>query len=61
MELYANNLEELVEERTQDYHEEKKKCEKLLYQLLPQSVAAQLISGQPVVAETFDQVTRSVE
>ncbi|KAH8271442.1 hypothetical protein KR018_010761, partial [Drosophila ironensis] len=57
MELYANNLEELVEERTQDYHEEKKKCEKLLYQLLPQSVAAQLISGQPVVAETFDQVT----
>ncbi|XP_054081136.1 atrial natriuretic peptide receptor 1 isoform X1 [Zeugodacus cucurbitae] len=57
MELYANNLEELVEERTQDYIEEKKKCEKLLYQLLPQSVAAQLISGQPVVAETFDQVT----
>lgn len=57
MEMYANNLEELVEERTQDYLEEKKKCEKLLYQLLPQSVAAQLISGQPVVAETFDQVT----
>ena len=57
MEQYANNLEELVEERTQDYIEEKKKCEKLLYQLLPQSVAAQLISGQPVVAETFDQVT----
>lgn len=55
--MYANNLEELVEERTQDYLEEKKKCEKLLYQLLPQSVAAQLISGQPVVAETFDQVT----
>ncbi|KAL9889822.1 atrial natriuretic peptide receptor 1 isoform 2-T10 [Glossina fuscipes fuscipes] len=57
MEQYANNLEELVEERTQDYLEEKKKCEKLLYQLLPQSVAAQLISGQPVVAEFFDQVT----
>lgn len=57
MEQYANNLEELVEERTQDYIEEKKKCEKLLYQLLPQTVAAQLISGQPVVAETFDQVT----
>ncbi|XP_059217857.1 atrial natriuretic peptide receptor 1 isoform X1 [Stomoxys calcitrans] len=57
MEQYANNLEELVEERTQDYIEEKKKCEKLLYQLLPQSVAAQLISGEPVVAETFDQVT----
>lgn len=57
MEMYANNLEGLVEERTRDYLEEKKKCEKLLYQLLPQSVAAQLISGMPVIAETYDQVT----
>ncbi|KAL5290149.1 NPR2 family protein [Megaselia abdita] len=57
MEQYANNLEEVVQERTQDYLEEKKKCEQLLYQLLPQSVAAQLISGKPVVAETFDEVT----
>lgn len=36
MELYANNLEELVEERTQAYHEEKRKAETLLYQILPQ-------------------------
>lgn len=57
MEQYANNLEEVVQERTQDYLDEKKKCEQLLYQLLPQSVAAQLISGKPVVAETFDEVT----
>lgn len=57
MEQYANNLEEVVQERTQDYLEEKKKCEQLLYQLLPQSVAAQLITGKPVVAETFDEVT----
>lgn len=35
MEQYANNLESLVEERTQDYFEEKRKCEELLYQLLP--------------------------
>lgn len=35
MEQYANNLEYLVTERTQDYLEEKKKCEELLYQLLP--------------------------
>lgn len=35
MEQYANNLETLVDERTQDYLEEKKKCEELLYQLLP--------------------------
>lgn len=35
MEQYANNLELLVEDRTKDYLEEKKKCEELLYQLLP--------------------------
>lgn len=57
MEQYANNLEGLVEERTQDYLEEKRKCEELLYQLLPKSVAAQLIQGQPVIAEMFEQVT----
>ena len=38
MEQYANNLESLVSERTQDYLEEKKKCEELLYQLLPKWV-----------------------
>lgn len=38
MEQYANNLEELVEERTQAYLEEKRKAEALLYQILPQSV-----------------------
>ncbi|XP_063832442.1 atrial natriuretic peptide receptor 1-like isoform X3 [Ostrinia nubilalis] len=57
MEQYANNLEMLVEDRTKDYLEEKKKCEELLYQLLPKSVASQLIHGQSVVAETFEQVT----
>ena len=35
MELYANNLEALVEERTADYLEEKRKCEDLLFELLP--------------------------
>ncbi|CAF4880137.1 unnamed protein product [Pieris macdunnoughi] len=57
VEQYANNLETLVEERTSDYLEEKRKCEELLYQLLPKSVASQLIMGQPVMAETYDQVT----
>jgi atrial natriuretic peptide receptor A len=35
MEQYATNLETLVEVRTADYLEEKRKCEELLYQLLP--------------------------
>ncbi|XP_071451572.1 atrial natriuretic peptide receptor 1 [Hetaerina americana] len=57
MEQYANNLEALVEERTADYLEEKRKCEELLYQLLPKTVANQLIQGQSVIAETYDSVT----
>jgi atrial natriuretic peptide receptor A len=57
MEQYANNLETLVEERTADYLEEKRKCEEVLYQLLPKSVASSLIAGQPVMAETYDNVT----
>ena len=35
MEQYANNLEALVEERTADYLQEKKKAEELLYNMLP--------------------------
>ena len=35
MEQYANNLESLVTERTEDYFCEKKKTEDLLYELLP--------------------------
>lgn len=57
MEQYANNLEALVEERTADYLEEKRKAEDLLYQLLPRSVASQLIRGESVTAEAFDSVT----
>ena len=35
MERYANNLERLVEEKTAELMEEKKKSEELLYQILP--------------------------
>ncbi|KFV55663.1 Atrial natriuretic peptide receptor 2, partial [Gavia stellata] len=57
MEQYANNLEQLVEERTQAYLEEKRKAENLLYQILPHSVAEQLKRGETVRAEAFDSVT----
>jgi atrial natriuretic peptide receptor A len=57
MEHYAQNLETLVDERTRDYLEEKRKCEALLYQLLPISIASQLINGQTIMAEMYDQVT----
>ncbi|CAD5206389.1 unnamed protein product [Bursaphelenchus okinawaensis] len=57
MEQYATNLEGLVEERTQEYLAEKKKVEELLHQLLPPTVADQLMSGRSVQPETYDCVT----
>ena len=35
MDRYAYNLEEIVEERTQELSEEKKKTDRLLYKMLP--------------------------
>lgn len=57
MEQYATNLEGLVEERTQEYLAEKKKVEELLHQLLPPTVADQLISGNAVEPEAYENVT----
>ncbi|XP_035829365.1 atrial natriuretic peptide receptor 1 [Aplysia californica] len=57
MEQYANNLEALVEERTSDYLQEKKKAEELLYNMLPKYVASQLIRGETISAEWYDGVT----
>ena len=35
MEMYAENLEELVETRTDELMQEKKKTDRLLYSMLP--------------------------
>ncbi|XP_076312206.1 guanylate cyclase 32E-like [Tachypleus tridentatus] len=57
MEKYAYNLEGLVQERTNQLMEEKKKTENLLLRMLPKPVAEQLKRGEPVEAEIFDCVT----
>ncbi|KAF6204393.1 hypothetical protein GE061_002734 [Apolygus lucorum] len=57
MEAYANNLEALVDERTDQLVEEKKKTEALLFEMLPRCVAEQLRRGHKVEAEHFDCVT----
>ncbi|XP_059618023.1 guanylate cyclase 32E-like [Phlebotomus argentipes] len=57
MEKYAYNLEGLVQERTNQLTEEKKKTEALLHRMLPKTVAESLKRGDPVEAECFDCVT----
>lgn len=57
MEKYANNLEEIVTERTRLLCEEKKKTEDLLHRMLPQSVAEKLTMGLGVEPVSYDLVT----
>ncbi|CAG5123910.1 unnamed protein product, partial [Candidula unifasciata] len=57
MERYASNLESLVQSRTDELIEEKKKTEELLHDMLPGTVADQLMHGKQVEAESFDMVT----
>lgn len=57
MEKYAYNLEGLVQERTNQLSEEKKKTDALLHRMLPKSVADSLKKGEKVEAESFDSVT----
>lgn len=56
MEKYTNNLEQLVDERTDQLQEEKKKTEALLLEMLPRPVAEQLKKGNKVEAENYDMV-----
>ncbi|KAM3956691.1 LOW QUALITY PROTEIN: atrial natriuretic peptide receptor 1 [Aphomia sociella] len=57
MEQYANNLESLVEEKTEQLSLEKRRSEELLYQVLPRPVAQQLMAGEMVQPESFECVT----
>ncbi|VBB30422.1 unnamed protein product [Acanthocheilonema viteae] len=57
MEKYQNQLEDLVNERTTELREEKRRTENLLQRMLPVSVAQQLLAGRDVVPESFSSVT----
>uniref|UniRef100_A0A914Z0Q9 Guanylate cyclase n=1 Tax=Panagrolaimus superbus TaxID=310955 RepID=A0A914Z0Q9_9BILA len=57
MERYQQQLEGLVEERTAQLREEKRRTENLLQRMLPISVAQQLLLGKDVVPELFSSVT----
>ncbi|XP_013384336.1 guanylate cyclase 32E [Lingula anatina] len=57
MEKYSNHLEDLVDDRTMQLSEEKKKTELLLLRMLPRSVADQLKRGERVSPETYSSVT----
>ncbi|CAH0550987.1 unnamed protein product [Brassicogethes aeneus] len=57
MEQYANNLEVLVSEKTDQLTQEKRRSEELLYQVLPRPVAQQLMIGELVKPEQFECVT----
>ena len=57
MEKYANNLEDIVNERTRLLCEEKRKTEDLLHRMLPQPVAQKLTMGLGVEPVSYDSVT----
>nr|XP_002733063.1 PREDICTED: atrial natriuretic peptide receptor 1-like [Saccoglossus kowalevskii] len=57
MEKYANNLEEIVEQRTGQVLEEKQKTDQLLYRMLPVTVAEALKLGQNVPPEDYESCT----
>lgn len=57
MEQYSQNLEKIVEEKTESIQEEKLKTEELLYQILPKYIANELKSGRHVKPELFECAT----
>nr|XP_006814370.1 PREDICTED: atrial natriuretic peptide receptor 1-like [Saccoglossus kowalevskii] len=57
MEKYANNLEEIVEQRTGQVLEEKLKTDQLLYRMLPITVAEALKLGKTVPPEDYESCT----
>lgn len=61
MEKYANNLEDIVNERTRLLCEEKKKTEDLLHRMLPQTVAENLTRGHGVEPVSYNSVSIQIK
>lgn len=57
MEKHSNHLEDLVDQRTHELNEEKRKTEDLLHRMLPAPVSQRLTRGFGVEPESFDLVT----
>ncbi|ELT93947.1 hypothetical protein CAPTEDRAFT_89737 [Capitella teleta] len=57
LEKYATNLEDLVQARTAELESEKRKTDRLLYRMLPPSIAEGLKQGNSIEPEMFQSVT----
>ena len=54
---FSENLEVMVQERTQEYLQEKDRADNLLYAIIPRPIADKLKDGEKIAAEPFDSVT----